>query len=57
MKCCNGNCNQGRWCERHKENAQKRVDKIDRIMYTVVLNYNIVEIAVVGVIAILLGTL
>jgi hypothetical protein len=38
--------------------AEQRVDKMKRLMYTVVTNYNVVEIAVVGIVALLLfGTL
>jgi hypothetical protein len=54
MKCCNRNCNQGRWCEVHRENAEKRVDKMKKILYTITLNYNIAEIIAIGAVCILL---
>jgi len=54
MKCCNGNCNQGRWCQVRQELAQQRIDKIKKILYTVTTNYNIAEIIAIGFICLFL---
>jgi hypothetical protein len=43
MKCCTGNCHQGRWCEKSKQNGHMRIDNIKTLMYNSLYNFNIME--------------